>query len=55
MPECITTLMLLANSSIEDAQRISVFAAAAPKDPEHVPQSSNDQYLAAVTYQSMNL
>lgn len=50
LPECITALMLLSNSAINDVQRVSVMAAAAPSASNLNAQSSNDQFLAAVTY-----
>ena len=53
LPECITALMLLSNSAIDDTQRISVMAAAAPSDQHLNGQSTNDQFLSAITYQSV--
>lgn len=54
LPECITALMLLSNSAINDAQRVSVMAAAAPSDENLNSQSSNDEFLSAFTYQSVS-
>ncbi len=53
LPECITALMLLANSAIDDNQRISVMAATAPSDATFTAQSTNDEFLAAITYNSV--
>lgn len=52
-PECLTALMLLSNLSIEDAQLVSVMAAASPSEADLGNQSTNDQFLAAVTYNSV--
>lgn len=54
LPECITALMLLSNSAIDDTQRVSVLAAAAPSDDNLNAQSTNDQFLSAITYQSVS-
>ena len=53
LPEYTTALMLLSNSSIDDNQRVSVLAATAPSDPNMNAQSSNDDFLAAITYSSV--
>lgn len=39
--------------SIDDEQRVSVIAAASPLHENLNAQSSNDQYLSAVTYSSL--
>lgn len=44
--------MLLANDNVEDTQGVSVVAEAAPSNPALCPQSTNDQFLIAVIYQS---
>ena len=54
LPECITALMLLSNSAIDDSQRVSVMAAAAPSDESLNSQSSNDAFLSSITYQSVS-
>lgn len=54
LPECITALMLLSNSAIDDSQRVSVLAAAAPSGDSLDAQSTNDQFLSAITYQSVS-
>ena len=54
LPECITALMLLSNSAIEDSQRVSVMAAAAPSNQNLSSNSSNDEFLSAITYQSVS-
>lgn len=48
--ECITDLMLLSNSSIEENQSVSVMAAGAPYDPSLTGQSTKDQMLSSTTY-----
>lgn len=53
LPDCLTALMLLSNASIDDAQRVSILAAASLSDENLGAQSSNDQYLSAVTYSSV--
>lgn len=50
LPECITSLLLLANAHISDTQRVMVLAAAASNDPEIGSNTSNDQFLLAVSY-----
>lgn len=52
-PECITALLLPSNSAINDPQSVSVTAAAAPSDENLTSQSSNDQFLSSITYQSI--
>lgn len=54
LPECITALMFLSNSAIDDSQRVSVMAAAAPSDENLNAQSTNEQFLGAITYQSVS-
>ena len=53
LPQCITALMLLSNSGIDHSQRISVLAAAAPTGNNLTDSSTNDQFLAAVTYKQV--
>lgn len=53
LPECLTALMLLSNSNIDDAQRVSVLASASSSDSELNAQSTNDEFLNAITYQSV--
>lgn len=53
LPECITALMLMSNSSIDDAQRVSVMVAAALSAASLNAESTNDQYLRAVTYNAV--
>ena len=53
LPECLTALMLLSNSAIDDNQRVSVWAATAPADPTMSSQSTNVMFLSAITYQSV--
>ena len=53
LPECITALMLLANSAIDDNQRVSVMAANAPSNSCLNGQLSSDEFLAAITYNSV--
>lgn len=53
LPQCITALMLLSNASIEHSQRVSALAAAAPNGTVFTDQSSNDDYLKAVTYRQL--
>ncbi len=53
LPECLTALMLLSNAVVEDSQRVSVLAAASPNEPQLGQQATNDQFLSAVTYQSV--
>ena len=53
LPECIIALMLLSNSAIDDNQRVSVMAAAAPSDSNLYNQSTNYQFLGVITYQSV--
>lgn len=53
LPECITALMLLANASVDDAQRISVLASAANHNGEVNDQASNDALLETITYESI--
>ena len=53
LPQYITALMLLSNAGIEHSQRVSVLAAAAPSNVDLTDQSSNDEFLAAVTYNNL--
>lgn len=53
LPEYLTALLLLSNSAINGNQRISVLAAAAPADIPLDGVATNDQFLAAVTFQSV--
>ena len=51
LPECITALMLLSNSAINDSQRVSVMAAAAHSNQNLSSNSTNDEFLSSITYQ----
>lgn len=53
LPECITALILLSNSAIDDSQCISVMAAAAHTDENLISQSTHDRFLSSITYQSI--
>lgn len=53
LPEFITALMLLSNSGCDDSQRVTVLAAASPSNSNLTPQSTNDEFLKAVTYPSV--
>lgn len=53
LPEYITALMVLLSSAIEDSQRLSIIAAASPNDDNLSAQSSNDEFLCSITYQSV--
>ena len=50
LPEYIISLMLLSNSAIDDNQRASVMATAAPSNPALNNQLSNDLLLGSITY-----
>ena len=51
IPEALTALLLLANSNVDDSQRISVLAAASPGSGEN--DSTMDTYLQAIKYESI--
>ena len=53
LPPCITALMLLSNSSVDHNQRVSILAAIAPNNDQFSEDSSNDDYLSVVTYNSV--
>lgn len=53
LPECITSSMLLKNSAIDNNQRFSFMSAAAPSGVDLHIQSSNNYFLAAVTYSAV--
>lgn len=53
LPQCITALMLLSNASIEQSQRVSVLAAVASSGQNFSEQSTNDEFLNAVTYKQL--
>ena len=52
-PECITALMLMSDSLIDDTQRVSVMAAAAPASANINGISTNYEFLAAITYSTV--
>lgn len=54
LPQGITALMLLSNASIEHSRRTSALAAAAPNGTVFSDQSSNDDFLDAVTYKQLS-
>lgn len=54
LPESLTALMLLANASVDNSQRVAVLAAAAPTDSSFTNQSSNDEFMKAVSYSSVS-
>ena len=45
--------MLLSNALVNDSQRVSILAAASPSENVVGPQATNDQFLSAVTYNSI--
>lgn len=54
LPESLTAIMLLTNAAVENSQRVSVLAAAAPSDPKLTNQCSTDDFLKAVSYCSIS-
>lgn len=46
--------MLISNSGIQDAQIVYVLASASPMDNEMNAESTNDQSLNAITYESIS-
>lgn len=46
--------MYLSNYAIDDNQRVSVMADTAPSDPSLNGKSSNEVFLAAITYSSVS-
>lgn len=53
LPQCITALMLLSHANIEQSARVSVLAAAAPSTADFDDNSTNDDFLEAVTYKQL--
>ena len=54
LPESLKALMLIANASIDNTQRVSVLAAASPTGPDLDSQSTNAEFMKAVSYQSVS-
>ena len=54
LPQCITELLLLNNSSIEHSQRVSALSAAAPSGTLFSDQAINDDFLEVVTYNQVS-
>lgn len=54
LPECLTVLMLISNSYVSDAQRVSVLAAAASaSEVENVATATDEQLLKSISYGSV--
>lgn len=53
LPDSLMAFMLLANSSIDSSQRISVLAASAPNNEAIGPNPTTDDFLQAVKYDSV--
>lgn len=54
LPECLTSLMLIANAEITDSERVSVLAAAASSsDFEDSANTSNEEFLMSISYASV--
>ena len=53
LPQCITALMLLSNANVDQTSRVSVLAASAPSTDDFNDNSTNDDFLAAVTYKQL--
>jgi len=53
LPEALTAFMLLANSGVDNSQRISVLAASAPRDAALEATATTAEYLNAVDYRSI--
>lgn len=51
--QCNTALMLLCNAGIEHSQRVPVLAAAAPSGDCYNEQSTNGDFISAVTYKQL--
>ena len=53
LPESMSALVLLANSRVDSSQRISILAAAAPKESKLSSTASIDDYVRAVKYEAI--
>lgn len=53
LPEALTSFMLLANSNIDNNQRISILAAACPKEDSFTGVPTTTDYLGKVSYESI--
>ncbi len=53
LPEALVAFMLLANSNVDSGQRISVLAAAAPREDEFEENATTSDFLQSVTYNSV--
>lgn len=51
IPECLTALLLLSNSHVDDSQRVSILAAASPSSDELPDDPTNNDFLVAVTHE----
>lgn len=51
----MTALMLLSNAGTDDSKRVSILAAASASMEEIGNDPSNDQFLPAVTYESVSI
>lgn len=53
LPESMSALVLLANSKVDSSQRISILAAASPKESKLLSTASIDDYVKAVKYEAI--
>lgn len=53
IPQYINTLMLLRNYGIEQSQPVLVLSAANPSSDMFIEQSSNEEFISAVTYKQI--
>ena len=53
LPESLMAFMLLANSALDTTQRVSVLAAASPSEVQSSDATTTEDYLKAVSYESV--
>lgn len=54
LPKSISALVLLANLKVDSSQRISILAAAAPKESNLSTRASIEDYVKAVKYEAIS-